>query len=41
MLETTSRDNFSGHTIEYYKNFLKILKQSRLLLAFSDDKVIA
>jgi len=41
MLETTSRDNFSGNTIDYYKTFLKILNQSKLLLAYYEDKVIA
>jgi lipid II:glycine glycyltransferase (peptidoglycan interpeptide bridge formation enzyme) len=41
MLETTSRDNYSWHNLNYYINFLNIIKSSKLLLAYKDDEVIA
>ena len=41
MLETTSRDNFSGNTLKYYSDFLKYITQSKLLLAYSWDIVVA
>lgn len=41
MLETTSRDNFSGNSFEYYKTFLKNLENSKLILAKKDWIVIA
>ena len=41
MLETTSRDNFSGNNLEYYITFLEKLENSELLLAYKDDIVIA
>ncbi len=41
MLETTSRDSFSWNSIDYYKIFLTTLKNSKLLLAYIDDNVIA
>jgi len=41
MLETTSRDNFSGNSLNYYINFLENIKNSQLLLAFKDNVVIA
>ena len=41
MLETTSRDWFSGNTFEYYKTFLKTLEKSKLILAKKDGIVIA
>ena len=41
MLETTSRDNFSGNNFDYYKIFLQTLKQSKLLLAYVEDNIIA
>jgi len=41
MLETTSRDNFSGHSLDYYINFLDIIDNSKLLLAYKDEEVIA
>ena len=41
MLETTSRDSFSWNNMDYYKTFLNSLKQSKLLLAYKDEKVIA
>lgn len=41
MLETTSRDWFSGNTFDYYKTFLNSLENSSLLLAYLEDKVIA
>ena len=41
MLETTSRDNFSWHSLNYYKNFLEKIENSKLLLAYKDEEVIA
>ncbi len=41
MLETTSRDNFNWNNIDYYKLFLANIKNSKLLLAYSWEKVIA
>lgn len=41
MVETTSRDKFSGNTLDYYKTFLNSLPNSQLLLAYKGDKVIA
>lgn len=41
MLETTSRDSFSWNSIDYYKIFLNSLNQSKLLLAYVDDVVVA
>ncbi|MCD5380711.1 peptidoglycan bridge formation glycyltransferase FemA/FemB family protein [Candidatus Gracilibacteria bacterium] len=41
MLETTSRDNFSGNTLKYYSDFLKYIKESKLLLAYSGETVVA
>jgi lipid II:glycine glycyltransferase (peptidoglycan interpeptide bridge formation enzyme) len=41
MLETTSRDSFNWNSIDYYKIFLNTLKNSKLLLAYVDDVVIA
>lgn len=41
MNETTSRDNFSGHTFDYYKQFLESLENSFLLLAFKEGRAIA
>jgi len=41
MLETTSRDNFFGNSLDYYITFLEKLDNSHLLLAFKDNKVIA
>ncbi len=39
--ETTSRDNFSGNTISYYENFLKMIPESELILAFYNGNAIA
>jgi lipid II:glycine glycyltransferase (peptidoglycan interpeptide bridge formation enzyme) len=36
MNQTTSRDDFSGNTFNYYKDFLKIIKESELILAYKD-----
>jgi lipid II:glycine glycyltransferase (peptidoglycan interpeptide bridge formation enzyme) len=36
MIETTSRDNFSGNNLEYYKIFLNSLDNSKLILAKKD-----
>jgi len=41
MLETTSRDNFSWNTLKYYSDFLKYITESKLLLAYSWDTVVA
>ncbi|MGB2110624.1 MAG: hypothetical protein ACPHY8_01505 [Patescibacteria group bacterium] len=41
MKETTSRDNFSGNTLDYYKIFLQTLKNSELFLAYKDEEVVA
>jgi lipid II:glycine glycyltransferase (peptidoglycan interpeptide bridge formation enzyme) len=41
MHETTSRDNFSWNTLEYYKNFLNIISDSELILAYKDGVAIA
>ncbi len=41
MKETTSRDNFSGNTLEYYKIFLQTLKNSELFLAYKNEEVVA
>lgn len=41
MNETTSRDNFSWNTFEYYKIFLHTIENSELFLAYKDEKVIA
>ena len=41
MKETTSRDNFSGNTLEYYKIFLESLENSQLFFAYFEKKVIA
>lgn len=41
MKATTARDRFAGNSLEYYKKFLKQNKNSRLLLAKLDDRVIA
>ena len=40
MMETTSRDSFSGNTFEFYKIFLDSLKDSKLILAYKNEKVI-
>lgn len=41
MLETTSRDNFSGNTFEYYKNFLEIIPESSLIFTKFEDKILS
>ena len=41
MNETTSRDNFSWNTLEYYKKFLEIITESELILAYKDWVAIA
>ncbi len=41
MLETTSRDNFNWNSVDSYKIFLNTLKNSKLLLAYVWEKVIA
>ncbi len=39
--ETTTRDNFNGNSLEYYITFLEYIKESKLILAYKDDQVIA
>ncbi len=41
MIETTSRDWFNGNSFEYYKKFLNILDNSKLILAKKDWITIA
>ncbi len=41
MLETTSRDWFNGNNLDYYKTFLNTIKESKLLFAYYEWKVIA
>lgn len=41
MMETTSRDGFSGNKLEYYVTFLDTILNSSLLIAYKDDKPIA
>ena len=41
MLETTSRDKFAWNNLEYYKTFLKILDNSKLILSEFEWKIIA
>lgn len=41
MLETTSRDKFSWNTFSYYKNFLEFIDNSKLLIAYFEEKAIA
>lgn len=41
MMETTSRDGFSGNKLEYYATFLDTVLNSSLLIAYKDEKAIA
>lgn len=41
MQQTTSRDNFFGNTLSYYKIFLTSIKNSELLFAYKDEIVIS
>ncbi|MDD3302608.1 MAG: peptidoglycan bridge formation glycyltransferase FemA/FemB family protein [Candidatus Gracilibacteria bacterium] len=41
MQETTTRDNFSGNKIDYYKIFLQTIKNSSLLIAYKDNTPIS
>ena len=41
MQQTTSRDNFNWNSMDYYKTFLNSLNNSKLLLAYVWEKVIA
>lgn len=41
MMETTSRDNFSWNTLQFYIDFLNYITESKLLLAYSWETVIA
>ena len=41
LIETTIRDGFSWNSINYYKNLLKDIKDSELILAYKDEEIIA
>lgn len=41
MSETTSRDNFAGNTLEYYKVFLESLDNAQMFFAYHEGEVIA
>ena len=41
MQETTSRNNFSGNMLEYYKIFLESLENSQMMFAYHEWEVIA
>lgn len=41
MLETTSRDHFSGNTFEYYQAFLDKIIDSELIFTKYEDKIIS
>lgn len=41
MIETTSRDNFNWNSLDYYMTFLDNIKESKLFIAFLDDKAIS
>lgn len=41
MLETTSRDNFNWNSLDYYISFLNNIKESKLFIAFFEDKPIS
>lgn len=41
MLETTSRDNFNWNSLDYYISFLDNIKESKLFIAFVEDKPIS
>ncbi len=41
MKETTKRDNFFWNTLIYYDFFLKSIKNSELIFAYKEDKVIS
>lgn len=41
MLETTSRDHFSGNTFEYYKTFLEKIAESELIFTKYEGKILS
>ncbi|MDD2907869.1 MAG: peptidoglycan bridge formation glycyltransferase FemA/FemB family protein [Candidatus Gracilibacteria bacterium] len=41
MLETTSRDSFSGNSLNYYIDFLNNIESSKLFLAYFEEKIIS
>ncbi|MDD3793203.1 MAG: peptidoglycan bridge formation glycyltransferase FemA/FemB family protein [Candidatus Gracilibacteria bacterium] len=41
MLETTSRDNFNGNSLDYYISFLSSIKESKLFIAYYEEKAIS
>ena len=41
MLETTSRDGFSGNTISYYERFLEIIPNSKLIFTKKDEEILS
>jgi len=41
MLDTTNRDGFSWNSLKYYKDFLNLIENSELLLAYKDDIIVS
>ena len=41
MLETTSRDNFNWNSLDYYISFLDSIKESKLFIAYFEEKAIS
>ncbi len=41
LLQTTSRDGFSGNTLNYYVTFIDSIENSKLLIAYKDDFPVA
>ncbi|MDD3145288.1 MAG: peptidoglycan bridge formation glycyltransferase FemA/FemB family protein [Candidatus Gracilibacteria bacterium] len=41
MLETTSRDNFNGNSLDYYISFLNGVKESKLFISYYQDIAIS
>lgn len=41
MLETTTRDHFSGNTLEYYKHFLRMIPESSLIFTKYEEVVLS
>jgi len=41
MQETTSRDDFAGNSLEYYRNFLEQIEESQLMFSYFEETVIA
>jgi lipid II:glycine glycyltransferase (peptidoglycan interpeptide bridge formation enzyme) len=41
MCETTSRDHFSGNSLKYYQDFLRIIPGSELIFVKSENTVVS